>query len=383
MRARLPPAPPTRTARQRARGLGLGGAVVVALLLAPGLAGRPLVSYASSASMVPVLGIGDGFLVDPLPGALGLGDIVVYSSELRGGALAVHRIVGGDAQGWATQGDANAASDQQAGEPFVTPDRVRGRVLALGGQPLVAPGLGVPFIEGAALLRQAERAGIGAAELGAALAVLAAAALLLAPRRAPDAPEPRTPARARAAAAMRRAMPQGAQGKHAALAALLVLTAVAAAAASALHEEIPVSLVVLEEPPPEQVRSTTPGADVPRDVEVRSLPLLPTLAIVEPGTPRVRVPAQPMHIGAGSAAVAQVREVAGADRGLQQDSVHVWRYPALLPDDATMALHRALPGLPLLLPALALLAALALALARLGVAHLPLRALLGPGGAWR
>src|SRR5581483_5082241 len=114
---------------------GVVGLALV-LVLVPVVTGRPVVSYPVSGSMVPTLGPFDVFFVDPWPGALHKGDIIVFDSVTRA-QPAVHRIVGGDESGWITQGDANPNADQMAGEPAVTRDRVLGRVVTWpSGEPV-------------------------------------------------------------------------------------------------------------------------------------------------------------------------------------------------------------------------------------------------------
>src|SRR5438067_2893252 len=103
-------------------------AIVFALALVPILTGRPLMSYPISRSMEPTIGPFDVYLVDPVPGRIGVGDIILFESQTQGGP-AVHRVVGGSDGAWITKGDANENVDQVGAEPPVTRGQILGRVV--------------------------------------------------------------------------------------------------------------------------------------------------------------------------------------------------------------------------------------------------------------
>lgn len=114
--------------------------LTIAVVLAP--PPTPLnVSYVTSDSMEPTIGVGDGYLL--LDGAVETDDIVTYRAT--DGEYVTHRVVGETDAGYLTQGDANPSTDQAAGAPPVTDDRVVGRVVTLGGSPLTVPGVGPLF----------------------------------------------------------------------------------------------------------------------------------------------------------------------------------------------------------------------------------------------
>lgn len=352
-------------------------------LLVPvlGALGHPVLAYAKSASMTPTLEAGDGFVSNPLDRSPEVGDVVLYEAVLLGGGLAVHRVVGGDARGYVTKGDANPVTDQEAGEPLVTPDRIRGVLVSAGGSPLVLPGVGRPVVEAHALYRRALIATGSPLKLLALASALLGAALLLAPERRP--PEPRAPRRTRRplAALRRRALPRALLARHAALAALIIVVASFWGAARAAHSNVPVSVVVAESPPPDQSRSARPGAAVAREVDVAALPLLPTTAVLEAATPGVRVPDGTVDVPAGGTRRVAVVQTAGGEFGLQSDEVRVWRYPAFLPPEHVLALHRLHPGAPLAALGAGVLAVASAWYAGLRVGRLPLAVLLGGGRA--
>ncbi len=75
------------------------------------LGGATSLVIVSGNSMFPTYE--DGDLVVARVGEPSVGDVVVYSPEMLGGARVVHRIVGGNADdGWEIQGDANSYADQ-------------------------------------------------------------------------------------------------------------------------------------------------------------------------------------------------------------------------------------------------------------------------------
>jgi signal peptidase len=119
------------------------GTVVALAVLAVVVAPPPSpvqLSYATSDSMAPTIGAGDGFLV-VATGDPEVGDVVTFYSPERD-ELVTHRVVGQTEAGLLTKGDANPSTDQAAGLAPVTGERVLGTVPAVGGSLLVLPGLG-------------------------------------------------------------------------------------------------------------------------------------------------------------------------------------------------------------------------------------------------
>ncbi|WP_297509137.1 signal peptidase I [Thermococcus sp.] len=109
------------------------------------LLGRPvLLSYAYSESMTPTINKGDMFFINPLSKGGKIGDIIVFH---RGDGWTVHRVFAITEKGYVTKGDNNVATDQQNGEnPLVRREDVIGKVVELGGRPLIIRGGGA-FIE--------------------------------------------------------------------------------------------------------------------------------------------------------------------------------------------------------------------------------------------
>ncbi|KGM08384.1 signal peptidase I [Cellulomonas bogoriensis] len=80
-------------------------AVAVTLLWPTSLGGCTTLTIVSGRSMEPTYSSGD--LVVARCGAAQVGDVIVYRPPGVDGARVIHRVVGGDAQGWVVQGDNN------------------------------------------------------------------------------------------------------------------------------------------------------------------------------------------------------------------------------------------------------------------------------------
>lgn len=312
------------------------------------VAGRPVVSYAKSGSMEPTIGTFDGFFIEPWPRHLAVGDIIVFESLARGEPT-VHRIVGGDARGWYTQGDANPGTDQAGSEPIVTPERIRGRVVTdAQGDPILLRGVGVPIVEAKTSLARVEN-GVGghSAFMALLLFVLAAATALpaLLGRRA--LPRPSKPLPRRVQRALRRRLPRGILGRHVALALLLVVMGAAAWASAGAATDVPSTMVVVRDgATSDGTRALGSGQVVERELRVGSLGPLPTVALLEARTEHVRVLTREVQVPAWSHAPGAFEQEGGREPGVQEDVVRVWRYPRLLPTEVLVGLHGAAPGSP-------------------------------------
>jgi len=111
----------------------------LALLVAPPPSPVHL-SYATSDSMEPAVGQGDGYLLVST-GEYEPGDVVTFRSAERG-EFVTHRVVGVTDDGYVTKGDANPSTDQAGGLPPVTDDQVLGEVPQVAGTLVVVPNLG-------------------------------------------------------------------------------------------------------------------------------------------------------------------------------------------------------------------------------------------------
>jgi signal peptidase len=113
------------------------GMVLTLGAVAPGIA-PVVVATPDSGSMVPTAETDSLVLVlDTEPT---VGDIALFETPTRERAV-LHRLVDRTPEGDAfmTQGDANAVSDQAAGDPPVSPDQVYGTVPTIAGHPVVVP----------------------------------------------------------------------------------------------------------------------------------------------------------------------------------------------------------------------------------------------------
>ena len=121
--------------------------LLLALLLVAPAASPVRVGYVTSDSMAPTISPGDGYVAIPAE-TVSNGEVVVYWSSARG-EYVTHRVVGQTEEGFVTKGDNNAQTDQAAGYPPVPRTAVVAEVLSLGDEPIVLPGLGylVPFVQ--------------------------------------------------------------------------------------------------------------------------------------------------------------------------------------------------------------------------------------------
>ena len=113
------------------------------------------VSYVETDSMEPTLNPGDGFVGVPAPiaGEVSEGDVVTFRAQtIGGGGLTTHRIDTVTEEGYYTQGDKNAFTDQQAGEPVVQESQIELVALQFGDQLLVIPQLGTVVLAAQGLL---------------------------------------------------------------------------------------------------------------------------------------------------------------------------------------------------------------------------------------
>lgn len=341
----------------------LGTLVVFALVLVvvlPLFTGIPFVSYASSGSMEPTIGAFDAYVLNPWPGEVGVGDIIVFDSVVRGQPV-VHRVVGGDESGWYTKGDANDVVDQFAGEPLVTRDRLRAGVVSLpSGAPVVVPDAGVMLVRlSMEKARLEEKVGGERNLVVGGLVVVAALSAI--PAFGGRLPAPRAPTllSSRSMRAMRRMFPRGILGKHVALVILVVLVASSALAMARSSSEVDVTLIVVEDPrAADGERTAGPGGLANRELSVGSLGMLPTVVLVEPGSAGASVDDASMRLDAWSTGIVDFTMRAQEERGVQRETLLVHRYPNVFGEAATARMHEALPGSPYF--ALAALCSLAL-----------------------
>jgi hypothetical protein len=143
-------------------------------------------------------------------------------------------------------------------------------------------------------------------------------------------------------------------------------------------------VIVVDPTSADGVRAAAQGGSLDRTIEVDGLALLPTPAILDPGNARVTIDGErSASLAPRASAQLVATQTAEAPSGVQEDSVEVWRYPALLPRDAMLALHDAAPGSPYFAIAAVAAAIGALWFRALGVARLPVGKLLGAREDWR
>jgi signal peptidase len=126
--------------------LYLAGAAGAWFLWPTSLGGCTTLTIVSGHSMEPTLRTGD--LVLARCGSAQVGDIVVYAPPGMAHSRIIHRIVGGDAAGWAMKGDNNAWTDPftPTARDVVGVARVRVPGVGLAGRFLVNPGIWISVL---------------------------------------------------------------------------------------------------------------------------------------------------------------------------------------------------------------------------------------------
>ncbi|MEF8872850.1 MAG: hypothetical protein V5A41_14590 [Haloarculaceae archaeon] len=119
---------------------GIAVFLLLVVAIAAPAASPVQISYVSSDSMSPTLDTNDGYIQVPAS-TVGPGDIITFYSEERG-TYVTHRAMQVTPEGIVTQGDGNPSTDQAAGYPLVSQSDVSGKLLAVGGSPVVVPRLG-------------------------------------------------------------------------------------------------------------------------------------------------------------------------------------------------------------------------------------------------
>lgn len=74
-----------------------------------------------------------------------VGDIIAF--EDRWGQKVIHRIVDTTEQGYITKGDGNPDTDQEGGQPFVTPAKIHGTALTVGSRVVRIPMIGAVMLK--------------------------------------------------------------------------------------------------------------------------------------------------------------------------------------------------------------------------------------------
>ena len=127
--------------------LTVGLVAVAASMVAGQVLGIPLlIGYVETGSMDPTLAVGDGYVAVPpaLAGGVSEGDVVAFDAQsLDGGGMTTHRVMEETPEGYVTRGDANAFTDQEAGEPPVQDSQIAAVALEVNGELIVIPQIGV------------------------------------------------------------------------------------------------------------------------------------------------------------------------------------------------------------------------------------------------
>jgi signal peptidase len=350
--------------------LAVAFVLVVSLVLGQLLGHPVLLGFVETGSMEPTLKPGDGFVAVPpaITGGVQPGDVVTFRAErLNGGGLTTHRVVARRGDGFITQGDANAVTDQAGGEPVVQRDQIVAEALQIGGRVIVIPQLGVlvttvqGFQQQLAILL-GTRALLGTQGIAYILFVFGILAyvftLLTESRRRVESRDTRRDS----------GMIDG-RILVVGLAVLLVVVLSASSVLTSGPQTFEVVSSVSDAPGPDVIQrgtSETLAYDVP------SNGVLPVVVYLTPTTEGIEVSPERLLVSGGSTRTARVTLYAPEETGHYEYGMTEHRYVAFLPPGVIDALFAVHPWLPLVVTNL-LLGGIFLGFGRLLVGWGPVR----------
>ncbi|MBX0286117.1 S26 family signal peptidase [Haloarcula salinisoli] len=320
---------------------------IAVLLLAGHFLGQPvLLGFVETGSMAPTLEPEDGYVSVPSELTdVEEGDVVVFRArEIQGGGLTTHRVVGRTSEGYITKGDANAVTDQTAGEPPVPEHRIVAEVVRVDGHVVVIPGLGTAITTSRTAVAGGQRTLaallgtgllLGTGGLLSLIAVAAFAYLAVTEYRA-EGDRDRQRSRARSRGLDPRLLVGG-------FTLLLLLGLWLPMALPAETDEMTIVSADFESERPTVVEG---GGSQTRTQTLSNPGLVPTVVYLEPGD-GVSVDDRTVVLPPRSEAEVSVTTTAPAETGAYTRYLTTHRYIAVLPPDVLVALHRAHPWLPI------------------------------------
>jgi signal peptidase len=333
-----------------ANGIFAGIAVISILIILGSLLGQPiLIGYVESDSMSPTIKTGDGFLAIPsaLDSEIQEGDVVVFRpEEINGGELTTHRVVERTTEGFVTQGDGNAFTDQDGIEPPVKRTQVVATVVQAGGEVVTVPFIGtiaetlsggIEAVQRRIAILLGTRALLGAQGLGYLLFAGAVVFYGVDWYR-----EGAT--RERAKRITRRDTGVSMRLVLVGFAALLVVGATAAMVAPSGTTEYGVVSAEFESERPDVIPA---GESKSHAYQVPNGGLLAQQVYVEPASESVAVSQQRLHVAGGATARTAVTLSAPPETGYYRRYVVEHRYLAVLPGGVIDALYEFHPWAPI------------------------------------
>jgi signal peptidase len=319
------------------------GIILVLGLLVGQLLGQPvLLGFVTTGSMEPSIDAGDGFVAVPavLAGDVEKGDVVTYeATQLEGGGMTTHRVVGETDNGYITKGDANPFTDQDGGEPPVTETRIVAHALQIGDTVVTIPHLGTVVMEtqaGADTLQSTIASvfgldgGLDQTQLGGAFVVLGAVFIGLALLTGGETNRGREITRSAT-------RPNVVKIRVVAGAVILVLV-VTASAAMIVPAGTQEYGVLSAETPGEDPLMIEAGGTSTVEYTVQNDGLIPVIVFFEPGA-GVAVSPDRVWVGSGDSAATTVSLSVPEQEGYHTRQVHEYRYLVLLPPPIIAILH--------------------------------------------
>lgn len=296
--------------------------------------------------MEPTIDAGDGFIAVPssLSGEVEEGDVVVFeATNVQGGEVTTHRVVGETERGYITQGDANPFSDQSQGEPPITDGQILATALQIGTTVVVIPHLGTVALfmyslltSMSAVLSQLLGRPIpgGAAGMGYLFIGIGAVVLVVTILRGEDRTRhSRSRSRSRRGVLSRR---------HLVVLIVIVVSVPIVAGMvipSGVHEY---GIVSAERDSP--ASHVIQAGETTRDTH--TLPntgIVPTVVITEPASEGIAVDRSVTHLGTRSSADVTVEIEAPSETGYYYRHLAEYHYPVVLPPSLLITLHNIHP----------------------------------------
>lgn len=334
------------------RVLGAVIAVLLVLTLLGSVLGLPMgISYVETGSMEPQLEPYDGFIAIPtaITGPVETGDVVVFDAvETGGGGLTTHRVVGETEEGYITQGDDVAFTDQQTGEPPVQEGQIRAKALQIGDKIVVIPKIGLAVVGIGSAIESVQRTLAGLLGTRALLGTQGLAYILLgfgAITYVAASFAERSDNKKRRRPSSRRIEMLSPITIIAVMGVLLVLILTASMLAPAGPQQFQFVSSESDAAGPGVIHQGTTENVTYR---IPSNGPLPVVSVIEPTSRGVSVTPTERYVAGGETENVTITIEAPDETGVYTRTVHEYRYLAFLPTGAILRLHAIDPLAPLI-----------------------------------
>jgi signal peptidase len=316
------------------------------------LVGQPiLIGFVVTGSMSPTLEPGDGFVALPpaVAGDIEEGDVVTYeATQIQGGGLTTHRVVGETEQGYVTAGDANPFTDQDGPEPPVQESQIVAVAWQFNGEVVRIPRIGAVALamQGVFGRLSGILSGIpglsGLAEGNIGSVMIGSGVFLLAYSFVADmfSSGQRNTSRSRSR--------EGVLKASVVLVAILLLIVVPATASMVIPSGTNDITIVSSESPNQDPTVIQRGGFQTVNYNLTNNGYIPQVAIVEPAGPGVDVEQTTFVISPGETGRTTATIYAPDETGVYVRSISERQYTGILPAPIIVALHNIHPAVAII-----------------------------------